>query len=332
MAIRRLRAPRAEWAAVGACCGVLGLLFVVAGPVAAEDPAATVVAKIGQERVYLSEVLERITAGPPSAPHGAHDGVSGPPPKQGTVSVDAAIEQIVRIRLLLREAEAAKIPRPTEEEFRRVFSTSAMTLPNLASASFQTDWMAAALSQRLVEKLVEDVSASDREIAALFHELRNGFQPDAAQLRWIVVDAQPEAEAVLKRLAAHEDFGAVARQVSLEKNSAEGGGMVGAVVPAKIHEEVARVVFAPKSKPGLIPHPIQVTTPIPYYGPAGWYVVFVDQIVRAGDTDPKVWKPVLAAKIKREKAERVLEARLQARRARSNVWISDQLHELISTR
>ncbi len=320
---------------------ILGIVLMARGTVAGTEAETVVVAKVNGGEIYLGEVLNRLRENAVRTPPAAHSALGHPgealePPATASPSrpdqkalVDRSLEEIILFRLLMEEAGAERIPPPGEQDFRKAFPNSAMTLPNLASVAFQVNWVARVLTDRLVEKLMSQVTAAPDELEKVFAETRDALQPEVAQIRWIVLAEKTQAEEVMRRLQTGEEFGALARKVSIEKASGSGGGMVGTVVPINIHEEVSKVVFAPAAKPGLVPEPIQVTRPIPFYGPLGWYIVYVDRIIRRGETTLDQWKWRIEAVVKQEKARKLLEERLTKRRSGARIWVRKDLHTLV---
>jgi hypothetical protein len=127
------------------------------------------------------------------------------------------------------------------------------------------------------------VKVSQREIEQRFEASRKDFQPEMAAIRWIVVESEETGRTVIERLQQGEAFGQLAKTVSIEPVSAKKGGAVGAVRPDKIPAELSVVVFAKDAKTGLVSRPIEVIKAIPFYGPPGWYVAAIDELVRQGD-------------------------------------------------
>jgi parvulin-like peptidyl-prolyl isomerase len=170
---------------------------------------------------------------------------------------------------------------------------------------------------------------SQREIEQRFEATRKDFQPEMAAIRWIVVASEEEGRKVIARLGQGEPFAELAKTASIEPVSAKKGGAVGAVRPDKIPAELSVVVFAKDAKPGLITRPVEVVNAIPFYGPPGWYVVAIDEIVRQGETTLETWRPVIETKLRKEKAVSLLEERLATRRKKAKIWIERDLASLI---
>ena len=281
-----------------------------------------VVAKVNGEVVSLGELRQRM------------DRLSELTPpvdaqKDAPAYADAAMTAIITNRLLQAEAKANGVPDVTEEDFQKTFSPSLMMMPNLSDRTVQVDWVADVLRERLIEQLMAKVTVTLWEMEQRFDQTRKDFQPEMAVVRWIAVASEEEAQWAIARIQGGEAFGDVAKAVSLEPVSAKGGGLVGAVRPEKIPAELSAVVFAKDAKPGLVSTPIKVVNAIPFYGPPGWYAVAIERIIRQGETTLATWRPVIETKLRKEKAEALLEERLAKRRKQAKIWIEKDLAALV---
>jgi parvulin-like peptidyl-prolyl isomerase len=291
-----------------------------------------VIAKVNGEKVYLPVLQERVISHSRAAANqemAQHD---------RDKLVDRALQEIISNRIVMQEAKARGIPEVTEEDFRRAFSHSAMTLPNLASRSFQEDWMVGLLRERLVEKLIHKVTLTQKELQEKFEEIRGSLQPEVAEIRWIIVTREEEARGLLARLEGGEDFADLARSIpsideifGMDKVYANRGGYVGLVRPHKIPQELSKEIFAPTAVPGLLKDPIEVKNPIPFYGPGGWYIVKIEQIIREGETSLEKWRPVVEAMVRKEKATKLLDETLAKRRKQVKLWIEKDLVSLVAS-
>lgn len=268
-----------------------------------------VVAKVGGEKITLLEVLQRFDAK-------GHD-------------TQRAIDEIVASRLTVQEALASGIPDVTEADFQKSFSLQLMSLPNLSDPTLQADWRVGMLRERLLEKLAAGVTVTDEELKKKFDDVRGDLQPETAVIRWIILKTEGEARTIVDRLRHGAAFGDLAKTASIEEVSAKAGGLVGAVRPDKIPGELAAVIFAPESKPGLVADPIVVKNAIPFYGPEGWYVVSIDRIVRQGEMSLEQGRPVAEYQVRKDKATALLERNLAKRRKQSGIWIDKNLPSLV---
>jgi hypothetical protein len=281
-----------------------------------------VVARVGGDTVSLGELrhwMDRLS----------EQAAVSDPVKEAQAIADRAMALIIDHRLLKQEAKANGVPDVTEEDFHKAFSPALMTMPNLSDRSTQEAWVADVLRERLVEKLMTTVKVSQGEIEQRFEASRKDFQPEMAAIRWIVVESEETGRTVIERLQQGEAFGQLAKTVSIEPVSAKKGGAVGAVRPDKIPAELSVVVFAKDAKLGLIERPIEVIKAIPFYGPPGWYVVAIDELVRQGETTLANWRPVVETMVRKEKAVKALEDNLARRRKKTKIWVEKDLAALV---
>ncbi len=294
------------------------ILLAVAGLSWAEFDAEKVVARVNGEKVVLAELLQRVK--------------SLSVENRTEEVTNQALERIISNRLVMQEAKTRGIPEVTEAEFRKAFPASAMTLPNLSDRAMQEDWVVGVLRERLVLKLTPEVRVKEAELKARFEDLKEGFQPEMADIRWIVVEGEGQAQKIMARLKAGEDFASLAKETSIEKVSANAGGMVGTVRPDKIPEELSKEIFASSSKSRLLLPPIKVEKNIPFYGPPGYYIVEILKLTRQGETTLEKWRPVVEAMIRKEKATKLLDQTLAKRRRQAKIWIQKDLTAfLVST-
>jgi len=122
--------------------------------------------------------------------------------------------------------------------------------------------------------IAETLGVPDEEVTRYYEAHKSEFlEPSRVQLRHILVDSTAEGEAVLARLAAGEDFGAVAAEVSKDEYTAHQGGLIGEVkedlTPFQVGncENFREVVF------GLEPGKPSAVTP----SDRGYHIFLVDE-------------------------------------------------------
>lgn len=106
------------------------------------------------------------------------------------------------------------------------------------------------LERRVREELAPEVS--EEEIATRFEEQYAGGGPFA---RHILVETEEEAQEVLDRLEAGEDFGEVAREVSTDPSAQQNAGDLGAIQEGQTVPEFEEAVFG--AEPGEIVGPVE---------------------------------------------------------------------------
>lgn len=110
------------------------------------------------------------------------------------------------------------------------------------------------LRERVQERLSEDIEVTAEDVEAYYEENRQA-RYERAGARHILVETEAEAEDVLERLEEGEDFGDVARDVSTDTESAEGGGDLGEFGRGQMVEPFADAVFG--AEVGEVVGPVQ---------------------------------------------------------------------------
>jgi len=121
--------------------------------------------------------------------------------------------------------------------------------------------------QKLLESLRDEVPVTDQEIQAQYDaNLGKYVAPEKRQIRQIVVADQATAQSIANRIAAGEDFTAIAKQSSIDSNTRQNGGLLGIVSKDSLTPAAGDAAFALSAG--------QVS--MPFKSDLGWYVVKVD--------------------------------------------------------
>ncbi len=304
-----MRSLRFEWIS-GIGLALAGFLFLTG---LSED---RVVARVNGDRITLADLGYRLK-------HDFGD-------KRGEEFTNKAIETLIRNRVAIQEAKRQGIPQPTEADFRKAFSPGQMTLPNLADRAAQEDWVVRLMADGMAAKVMPKVPFKEVEVKKLFEELRSSLQPEMADIRWIVVQEKEQADRIYEQIQSGAEFAEMAKLHSIEKASGPDGGWVGTIRPDKIPPELAEAVFASTVKTGTLVPPVKVVNPIPFYGPGGYYIVQVAKMIREGETTLEAWRPLVESTLRKERAEKQVEATLMKRRKQAKVWIDKDLHALVA--
>jgi parvulin-like peptidyl-prolyl isomerase len=167
---------------------------------------------------------------------------------------EAVLDNLVRDRLMLQRArdlslsisEAELVARI--EEIRKDYNGQFGTLFGEGGIDLPA-WKEALRKRMLIEKLIAlDVNAkihvTDEEAERYFNANRKIFTTDRrVRVAQIVVPDRERAEGILKRLKAGEDFGMVAREVSIGPEAARGGDL-GFFERGVMPEAIDRMVFS----------------------------------------------------------------------------------------
>ncbi len=150
---------------------------------------------------------------------------------------------------------------------------------------------------RLYQQVTKDQpEVSEEDIRKAFDERRAHMAvPEQRKIRNIVLKTKEEATAAMGRAAGGEDFGGVARQLSLDTSTRDQGGDLGVVAGDQLEAGFADAAFA--AKPNSLFGPVQTRF--------GWNVGQVQQVVPA---KPLSFEQVHDELGKTLKAERALAA------------------------
>ncbi len=167
-----------------------------------------------------------------------------------------------------------------------------------------------------VQKKVDDLlTVSDDEVSAYYFEKSKEFirQDTAYDLQLILVGTSSEAETAYKRITGGEDFGSVARDVSLDDSKSR-DGRIGWTTLHGLPEELRRRI--PLMKVNELSRPIQT--------PIGIYIVQLNGVRPRGEKQSlDEVRPLIEMKIKASKREdqyRRLIAKLQENADASINW------------
>ncbi len=129
----------------------------------------------------------------------------------------------------------------TADEFQSDYETFLASLksgPGISESEFRQMTRASLLRQKLQEVMAQQVPTEDEQIHA----------------RHILVETEEEAQAVLERLAAGEEFAAIAQEVSKDTGSKDDGGDLGWFARGQMVSPFEEAAFA--LEPGEISDPV----------------------------------------------------------------------------
>jgi parvulin-like peptidyl-prolyl isomerase len=139
-------------------------------------------------------------------------------------------------------------------------AAAGMGLVEADIAPFVRDGM---LNDAIATELVAKRPVTEAQIQAAYEANRAQF--DVAHVQHVLVSTEPEAKAVLARLAKGEDFAAVAKAVSKDPGSKDRGGDLGTNPRGTFFTPFENAVFS--AKIGVPVGPVQTE--------AGWHVIKV---------------------------------------------------------
>ena len=167
---------------------------------------------------------------------------------------EAVLDKLIRDRLMLQRARdlslfvderelvarIEEIQKDYNGQFGKLFGNEGIDL---------AVWKEALRKRMLMEKLIaRDVNAkievTDKEAERYFNANRKDYATDPqVRVAQIVVPDRERAERILKRLKAGEDFGMVAREVSIGPEAVKGGDL-GYLERGVMPEAIDRIIFS----------------------------------------------------------------------------------------
>jgi foldase protein PrsA len=218
------------------------LIFV--GIAAGVQAAGRVVAMVGNARIAAADLKEALARYvPPGSLHASMD------PAKKEKYRKAALNELIELELLYDEAKSRgiKVPKDlfdkvlaenvkgfgSKEKFEEVLKMKGMTMDD-----FREKVVKYRMAYQLLGQLAKESECSDGELRAYYEKNRSQFKrPESMHLWHILIKVEPtasaaevakkkkEAEEVLKRLKAGEDFYDVAYKYSEDNYRVKGGDL-----------------------------------------------------------------------------------------------------------
>ncbi|MDD7362791.1 MAG: peptidylprolyl isomerase [Peptoniphilus sp.] len=135
-----------------------------------------------------------------------------------------------------------------EEQFNEILKSNNMDLNELKDYT-KTNL----LMQKYQKKMLKDLEPKEEEIKEYYEKNKDRYK--TAEASHILVKTKEEAEAVKKELDGGADFAKLAKEKSIDKQSAENGGSLGEFTPGQMVKEFDDKVFS--MKPGEISDPVK---------------------------------------------------------------------------
>jgi parvulin-like peptidyl-prolyl isomerase len=218
------------------CKGAKAVAGLVQVPLFGEDSGACPVARIGEDRVMLSELSETLAAA-----HEERGGKPGGQVKGADQQFGPALERLIRVRLVVDEAEGMGMA----------------DLPDVKELLARFDLQVARLA--LETQATEGIEADPAETERLYQRATREWK-----VKSLLFEKKPDAAAFVKAVRAGGSFDALAAKAVAAKK-ARGGGEAEAVRAGKVQAEVGKALD--KMKVGGLSSPVVV--------PGGFAVVQV---------------------------------------------------------
>jgi peptidyl-prolyl cis-trans isomerase C len=205
-------------------------------PAAAPTDPNAVVATVNGEKLTEREVQLALQELDPN---------SGPVDDQKREEI---IGFLINAKLVAKAAEAAKMAEGPEYEAKLEFLRHRV------------------LMQTYLEKAGKD-AVTDEEVKKVFDETVKEMKPEEeVRARHVLVETEDEAKKVAERLAAGEDFGAIAKEISKDPGSGAEGGDLGYFSKGQMVPEFAEA--AEKLEVGKVSAPVK--------SQYGWHIIKVE--------------------------------------------------------
>lgn len=211
-------------------CSVLVLAlfscFVFAGCKHKEDVA--VVAKIGNEKITMTDFVERVD--------------STPPAYQAYINTEPGKKQfldlLVREKLLLEVAKQSGITKKAEYK-------QAIKDFSIEQKKQFKDYEDGLLMEMFLKELqTTSINPTEDEVNKYYEDNKNDFtNPTAIVAKHILVQSKEDADTVLARIKSGESFDKVAQEMSTDRISAEKGGLIGPFRKGELVPEFEKAVF-----------------------------------------------------------------------------------------
>lgn len=140
---------------------------------------------------------------------------------------------------------------------------------------FRRGQFVASLQEQIIDALVAEEPLTDEEVAAQYEQRRAEFEQ--ASVRHILVETQAEAQDVIARLEAGEDFAALAQELSLDPGSAEAGGSLGLAPRGSYVPPFEEAVWGGPAEVGEVLGPVETDF--------GFHVIRVDEFQVTSEDD-----------------------------------------------
>ncbi|MDD5020616.1 MAG: peptidylprolyl isomerase [Endomicrobiaceae bacterium] len=198
--------------------------FVFAGCKQKED----IVAKIGNEKITMSDFVERVD--------------STPPAYQAYINTEPGKKQfldlLVREKLLLENAKQSGINK--KDEYKQAIKDFSAE----QKKQFK-DYQDGLLMEMFLKELQStSINPTEDEINKYYEDNKTDFtNPTAIVAKHILVQSKEDADTVLARIKSGESFDKVAQEMSTDRISAEKGGLIGPFRKGELVPEFEKAVF-----------------------------------------------------------------------------------------
>lgn len=181
-----------------------------------------------------------------------------------TVSEEEVDERLAELKQQFFEGDEAKY----QEELKALGTTEDALRDQLRSSL---------LSQRLYDEITKDITVTDEEVRSYYDEHLEEFtQPETRALAHILVKTEAEARALLEQLRDGADFAKLAKEKSLDAQSAKDGGKLPVQSKDAWVEPFAEAAWALET--GELSEPVK--------SQFGWHIIKALGDIKPAETTP----------------------------------------------
>jgi parvulin-like peptidyl-prolyl isomerase len=302
------------------CAAVLAGLLLASGCAAGSDHGAATASASPPASSGSSEVVARVNGEPVSRAEVEH-AISFSRLSAKALTYRQALEATIRRHLLGAEAGRLGVTVAESDVDARLAQVTAslggsaalqqsLAAVGLTLVDYRDELRAGLLAEQLGSRMFPAAAVSGRQVAAFYRSQRAQLTtPAAVRLAEIVVKTQSLGRAVVDRLHKGYSFAEVARAYSMDRESAEAGGVVGWVTTSSLPPQLTRVL--PRARLGLVVGPIQAM--------GGWHVLKVLGRRQGHTQSLAVARAAIVAQLKLERRAVLLSGWLTKARAAAHV-------------
>lgn len=220
----------------------------------------------------------------------------------GELMREDLLDNLVLNQVIINAAKEAGVDNVDEEVAERIAAEKeirgedqfAATLENLniSEEEYTQIWRDNLIVAKYRDQKVEEYEVSDEEVAEFYEE--NEDYLIEAKARHILVETEEEAKNVIARLENGEEFGELAKELSLDPGSAENGGVYDYFPRGTMVAEFEDFVF--NAEVGEVSEPVETTY--------GYHIIELLDI----RNNPEDFRDLIEIQLKAEKFQEDMEA------------------------
>ncbi|NOY38942.1 MAG: hypothetical protein GXO95_01505 [Nitrospirae bacterium] len=165
----------------------------------------------------------------------------------------------------------------------------------------------------LTKEIEEKAKVTEEDVKKYFDTHPDEFSTDRVRASHILVSTKEEADSLLKKLKAGEDFAALAKKNSIDKGSAAKGGDLGFFGRGQMVPEFEKAVFSMKK--GEVSEPVKTQF--------GYHIIKLTDLKKGEKADYDKVKESLSKKLLTEKRRAAFDSYIEKLKNSYNVEINE---------